>query len=234
MTYSELAETLVPYVKEMGFTHVEFMPVTEHPFHGSWGYQTTGYFAPTSRYGTPQEFMQLIDQFHQNGIGVILDWVPSHFRRTNTVWRISMGRMSSNRRPATGVAAGLGQFIFEYGRGEVRSFLLSSALFWLDRYHADGLRVDAVASMLYLDYSRKAGEWIPNEYGSRENFDAIGFIRRLNEDVYRLHPAVQTFAEESTAWPMVSKPTYLGGLGFGFKWDMAGCTIRCSIWRTIR
>ncbi len=221
MTYSELAETLVPYVTEMGFTHVEFMPVTEHPFHGSWGYQTTGYFAPTSRYGTPQEFMQLIDQFHQNGIGVILDWVPSHFPQDEHSLANFDGAHefeSADRR--RGWQPDWDSFIFEYGRGEVRSFLLSSALFWLDHYHADGLRVDAVASMLYLDYSRKAGEWIPNEYGSRENFDAIGFIRRLNEDVYRLHPAVQTFAEESTAWPMVSKPTYLGGLGFGFKWDM--------------
>ncbi len=220
-TYSELCAELVPYVKEMGFTHVEFLPVMEHPFYGSWGYQTTGYFAPTSRYGTPQELMQLIDKFHQNGIGVILDWVPSHFPQDGH----SLGFFDGVHEyepadPRRGVHPDWNSFIFNYGRGEVRSFLLSSALFWLDRYHADGLRVDAVASMLYLNYSRRPGEWIPNEYGSRENLDAIGFLRRLNEDVYRECPDVQTIAEESTAWPLVSKPTYVGGLGFGLKWDM--------------
>ena len=220
-TYEQLRAELIPYVKEMGFTHVQFLPVMEHPFYGSWGYQTTGYYAPTSRYGTPQQFMRLIDELHQHGIGVILDWVPSHFPQDGH----SLGFFDGVHEyepadPRRGLHPDWNSFIFNYARGEVRSFLLSSALFWLDRYHADGLRVDAVASMLYLDYSRRPGEWIPNEYGSRENLDAIGFLRRLNEDVYREHPDAQTFAEESTAWPLVSKPTYVGGLGFGLKWDM--------------
>ena len=221
LTYKELAESLVSYVKEMGFTHVEFMPVMEHPFYGSWGYQTTGYFAPTSRYGTPQEFMALIDSFHRNGIGVILDWVPSHFPNDEH----SLGYFDGvheyeSADPRRGIHPDWNSFIFNYERPEVRSFLLSSAIFWLDRYHADGLRVDAVASMLYLDYSRKPGEWLPNQYGGNQNLDAIAFLRVLNEDVYRDHPDVQTVAEESTAYPMVSKPTYSGGLGFGLKWDM--------------
>jgi 1,4-alpha-glucan branching enzyme len=221
LTYGELASQLIPYVKEIGFTHVEFLPVMEHPFYGSWGYQTTGYFAPTSRYGTPQDFMRLVDDLHQNGIGVILDWVPSHFPQDEFAFgKLDGAHEYEASDPRRGLHPDWNSFIFNYGRGQVRSFLLSSALFWLDRYHADGLRVDAVASMLYLDYSRKPGEWIPNEYGGRENLDAIGFLRRLNEDVYRMHPDVQTIAEESTAWPMVSKPTYIGGLGFGSKWDM--------------
>lgn len=221
LTYLELAEQLVPYVKEMGFTHVEFMPVMEHPFFGSWGYQTTGYFAPTSRMGTPQEFMQLIDTFHQNGIAVILDWVPSHFPRDeHGIGYFDGAHEYEPADPRRGIHPDWNSFIFDYGRGEVRSFLLSSALFWLSQYHADGLRVDAVASMLYLDYSRKPGEWIPNRLGGRENLDAIEFLRRMNEDIYREEPGAQTIAEESTAWPLVSRPTYAGGLGFGFKWDM--------------
>ncbi len=221
LTYLELAATLVPYVKEMGFTHVQFLPVMEHPFYGSWGYQTTGYFAPTSRYGTPQDFMRLIDEFHQNDIGVILDWVPSHFPQDEHGFGNFDGEHEyESADPRRGLHPDWNSFIFSYERGPVRSFLVSSALFWLEQYHADGLRVDAVASMLYLDYSRKPGEWVPNVYGSRENLDAIGFLRRMNEDIYRLHPDVQTIAEESTAWPLVSRPTYLGGLGFGLKWDM--------------
>jgi 1,4-alpha-glucan branching enzyme len=221
LSYLETAERLPRYVKEMGFTHVEFLPVMEHPFYGSWGYQTTGYFAPTSRYGSPQDFMYLVDSLHREGIGVILDWVPSHFPTDEHGLGYFDGtHLYEHADERKGIHPDWKSFIFNYGRNEVRSFLISSALFWLDLYHADGIRVDAVASMLYLDYSRKDGEWIPNDYGGRENLDAISFLRTMNEEIYRNYPDTCTIAEESTAWPMVSRPTYLGGLGFGMKWDM--------------
>ena len=221
LSYRELADVLPGYVKEMGFTHVEFLPVMEHPFYGSWGYQTIGYFAPTSRYGSPQDFMFLIDTLHQNGIGVILDWVPSHFPNDQHGLAFFDGtHLYEHQDARLGFHPDWKSLIYNFGRCEVRNFLISSALFWLDRYHADGLRVDAIASLLYLDYSRREGEWVPNIYGGRENLEAIDFIKRLNQTLYEAFPDIQTIAEESTSWPMVSRPVFLGGLGFGLKWNM--------------
>jgi 1,4-alpha-glucan branching enzyme len=221
LSYHELAGELVGYVAEMGFTHVEFLPVMEHPFYGSWGYQTLGYFAPSSRFGTPHEFMELVDSLHKVGIGVILDWVPSHFPSDGYGLSNFDGTcLYEHADPRKGYHPDWKSSIFNYGRNEVRSFLLSSARFWLDLYHADGLRVDAVASMLYLDYSRKEGEWLPNRYGGKENIEAIDFLRKMNEILYTDFGGIQTTAEESTSWPMVSRPGYVGGLGFGYKWNM--------------
>jgi 1,4-alpha-glucan branching enzyme len=221
LSYRELAPQLADYLQKLDYTHVEFMPVMDHPFFGSWGYQITGFFAPSGNFGTPQDLMYLIDHLHQRGIGVILDWVPSHFPSDEHGLGFFDGtHLYEHADSRQGYHPEWNSFIFNYGRNEVRSFLISNALFWLDRYHADGLRVDAVASMLYLDYARKDGEWVPNKYGGRENINAIDFLRRLNAAVYEHFPDAQTIAEESTDWPMVSRPTYVGGLGFGLKWDM--------------
>jgi 1,4-alpha-glucan branching enzyme len=221
LSYRELAEELIPYVKELGFTHVEFMPVMEHPFFGSWGYQITGYYAPSSRYGSAEDFAYLVNEMHRNGIGVFLDWVPSHFPNdAHGLFRFDGTALYEHEDPRLGYHPDWNSYIFNYGRNEVRAFLISNALYWFDRFHIDGIRVDAVASMLYLDYSRNEGQWIPNKYGGRENLEAISFLREMNEAVYKEFPDVQTIAEESTSWPQVSRPTDTGGLGFGMKWMM--------------
>jgi 1,4-alpha-glucan branching enzyme len=221
LNYREIAHELADYASAMGFTHLEIMPVMEHPFYGSWGYQITGYFAPTSRYGTPQDLMYLIDHLHQKGVAVILDWVPSHFPSDeNGPVYFDGTHLYEHADPRRGFHPDWNSYIFDYGRDEVQAFLISNAMYWIEKYHADGLRVDGVASMLYLDYSRKEGEWVPNQYGGRENLEAISFLRRLNTALYEAHPDVVTIAEESTSWPLVSRPSHIGGLGFGMKWNM--------------
>ncbi len=221
LTYRELAEQLPAYVAELGFTHVELMPVAEHPFAGSWGYQVSAYYAPTSRWGSPDDFRALVDACHRHGIGVIVDWVPAHFPRDAfALARFDGTSLYEHEDPRRGTQPDWGTLVFNFGRAEVRNFLVANALYWIDEYHIDALRVDAVASMLYLDYSRKEGEWIPNEFGGRENLEAVALLQEVNEAVFALHPGATTIAEESTAWPGVSRPTYLGGLGFGWKWNM--------------